>query len=92
MIAVFIVQVYFVFGIAFIICEIGQRVSDSFDQIFDTIDQFEWYLFPIKIQRLLPTLLIIAEQPVEIAVIGSTSPNRNTLKKVCSRFCCKLSD
>lgn len=84
MIAVYIIQTCFVFGIAFVICEIGQRLSDLFNQIFETIDTFNWYLFPTRVQRMLPTILIIARQPVEVKVIGSTSPNRNSLKRVSS--------
>lgn len=77
-----IIQVSLVFGFTFIFCELGQRVSNLLQQIIDTIDQFDWYLFPMRIQRMLPTLLIVAQQPIEIIVFGSTSANRNTFKKV----------
>lgn len=82
MITAAVIQLCLVFGITLIICDIGHRVNGLFDQTIATINQFDWYLIPIKIRRLLPTLLIVAQQPVEIVVIGSISANRNTFKKV----------
>lgn len=82
MITASLVQLSIVFGFTFIFCELGQRVSDLMKQIIDTIDQFDWYLFPMEIQRMLPILLIVAQQPIDIVVIGSTSANRDTFKKV----------
>lgn len=81
-IAASVVQLCLVIGTAFNICEVGQRWSDSFNQIFDMINQFDWYLCPIEIQRILPTLIIVGQQSVDLIMTGSTSANRTTFKRV----------
>lgn len=82
MIAASIVQVCIVLGIALNMCEVGQRWSDAYLEIIDRIDQFDWYLCPMNVQRMLPILLIVAQQPVKLRMTGSTSTNRDTFKKV----------
>lgn len=66
----------------FFSCEIGQRFTNSFEDIDNKVDQFSWNLFPIKIQRMLPTLMINLQQPFEIMCFGSTACIRETFKKV----------
>lgn len=66
----------------FFACEIGQRFSNAFDNIDDTIGQFDWYLYPVKIKRMLPTLMINTQQPFEIMCFGSKACTRETCKKV----------
>ena len=70
------------FATVFIACEIGQRMSDAFDGIHFTIDQFEWYLFPIEIQRMLLTIIAVAQQPVPLECFGSTTCTRVVFKNV----------
>lgn len=82
MIATCFGQVCSAFSAAFLFCDVGQRLSNSFEQVIDTINEFDWYLFPTKVQRMLPTLMIVAQQPVEIIVIGSISSNRYTFENV----------
>ena len=69
-------------GVVLIICELGQRVSDAFQQIADTIENFNWYLFPMEIQQTLPILLMGAQQPVVLECFGSISASRETFKNV----------
>lgn len=73
-----------IIGVAtvFISCELGQRMSDSFDKINFTIDQLDWYLFPIKIQRMLPMIIEIAQEPVELECFGSIACIREVFKNV----------
>ena len=66
----------------FFACEIGERFSHAFDEIDDDIEQFDWNLFPMKIQRLLVTLMINTQQPFEIMCFGSTACIRETFKRV----------
>lgn len=77
-----IVYGFFAFGTLFVSCEIGQRGSDLFIEIEDEIIQFEWHSFPSKIKPMLPTIIIIAQQPVEIECFGSISCNRDVFKQV----------
>ena len=76
------IQVIYAFGVVFIACELGQRVNLAFVECSDMIDQFDWYLFPAEIQRLLPIILNFTQQPVEIKCFGSTTLDRETFKYV----------
>lgn len=69
--------------VLFAVCELCQRATDSFVDIDDIIDEFDWYLFPIKVQKLLPTIMIMAQKPITIECFGSILCNRSTFKEVC---------
>ena len=70
------------FILVFITCEIFGKISNDFDTISDIMDQFKWYLFPVEVQRILPTILMHAQQPVNINCFGSIPCNRETFKQV----------
>lgn len=73
-----------VLNCVFIACELGQRLSNSFAEIEDIFDQFDWYLLPIGVQRLLLIVIVNAQQPVVIKCFGNISGSREQFKKVCS--------
>ena len=77
-----IVQAIYAFGVMFIACELGQRITLAFYECSDLIDQLEWYLFPNKIQRMLPIIMSFAQQSVEMKCFGSAACNRETFKYV----------
>lgn len=68
--------------VVLIACEIGQRISDTFDQISFTIDQYAWYLFPIQIKRTLPMIMENSQESVSIACFGSIACTREVFKNV----------
>lgn len=72
----------YAFGAVFVICELCQRITNSFDEISEKIEAFEWNSFPQEIQKLLPILLIGAQQPVVFECFGGISALRETFKKV----------
>lgn len=72
----------FGFVLALIGCEIGQRISDAFDKIDLTIEQFSWYLFPIEIKRMLPMIMSITQQTISLECFGSITCTRNVFKNV----------
>ena len=72
-----------------IVCELGQRGSELFNEINHVIDQFDWYAFPHKLQRMLPIVINIARIPVVIECFGSIACNRDAFKQV--RFTMLLS-
>lgn len=41
-----------------------QRMSDGFDETYDVICQFDWYLFPKEIKRMMPMFIMDHQQPV----------------------------
>lgn len=65
------------------VCELGQRFSNSFSEIDDRIGKLDWYLLPIEVKRMLPTIILYAEQPLIVTFFGSMSCCREQFKKVC---------
>lgn len=65
--------------------EIGQIFGDRFEEIDDKINELDWYLLPMKIQRMLPTFMINTQQSTLITCFGSLTCSRETLKMVCLR-------
>lgn len=76
------VYVSYAFGIMFGICEIGQRITDKFDEMDEEIGAFNWYLFPHKIQKILTIILIKTQTPIELKCFGSFSTTRENSAKV----------
>lgn len=70
-------------GILFLACELSQRLVNAFTEIDRMIEQFDWYLFPLNIQRMLPIIIVVAQEPVNLECFGSISCNRAVFKKVC---------
>lgn len=64
------------------ICGLCQRISNAFEEINDVIVQSDWYLYPIEINRMLPTILIVTQHPVGLKCFGSIACNRETFKEV----------
>lgn len=75
-------QIFWSTGLAFIPCELGERTSGTFVEICDEIDNFDWYAFPMKIQKILPLILINAQEPVAIECFGSIACARDVFKRV----------
>lgn len=70
------------FGIVLFACEMGERISDAFDEINDAISEFHWYLFPNKWKKVLAIIIQFSDQPVDIEFFGSISANRPTFNNV----------
>lgn len=66
----------------FTTCELSGRLSCEFDDINDRINEFNWYSFPLEMQRLLPIIMANTQQPVDFYCFGSSKCNRDTIKKV----------
>lgn len=66
----------------FTICELSQRLTNGYSDVNDMIVQFEWYLFPYEIRRILPVILNAVQQPVEFECFGSVACSRESFRKV----------
>lgn len=82
MLSITIFEIFYAFGALLIACEVCQRVNIAFEECGDMVVQFEWYLFPIDIQRMLPLILNYMQQPIEIKCFGSVTCDRETFKFV----------
>lgn len=79
------VEVIYPFAVLFIVCEMAHRYIRANDEIGELVEQFEWYLFPVEIQRMMPSILNFTQQSNEIICFGSTACNRETFKYVSNK-------
>lgn len=76
----------YAFGMVFMICELGQRMSNAFEEIEGVIVQFNWYLFPDKLKQMLPIILMNAQDQVAFECFGSIICSREAFRKVSSKY------
>lgn len=69
-------------ALVLVVCELGQRFSNAFQEFDLVINQLEWYSYPLIVQRMFPTLLINAHDPIVIKCFGSILCERDTFKRV----------
>lgn len=68
--------------IIFGVCELGDQLTCTFEEIEHVCDQFKWYLFPRNVKHMLPILIMAVRKPVELNVFGTISCSRITLENV----------
>lgn len=77
-----IVELTDAFGLTFITCELGQRITNAFEESSDILNQFHWYLFTPEIQQMLPMIMQFAQKPTVFYCFGSKASVRETFKSV----------
>lgn len=75
-------EVFWSFAFTLFFCEFGQRVTNEFEKLNDMIDELDWYTFPIEIQRMLPIIMIAAQEPVVIRGYGNIACVREVFGQV----------
>lgn len=70
------------FASILMICEIGENINKSFNEITSAINKLNWHLFPIEAKKMLPMIMIVAQKPVVFKGFGSTACVRETFKQV----------
>lgn len=70
------------FILIFILCELGERVRFGFEKIGNEINNMNWYLFSIKMQRMIPTMQITGQQDIQLMAFGNFPCSRDNFKKV----------
>lgn len=83
--AVLICQMCWSLDLEFIICEFGERASDGFDKLCDETCQLDWYSYPIKVQQMLPDIMIGTQKPVLIRGFGNIQCTRSAFNRVSLR-------
>lgn len=61
-IVVMILESIAAFALVGFSCEIRQRLASDIGDINDAIGKLKWYKFPLKVQRILPILIITAQK------------------------------
>lgn len=74
------------FGLSFIVCEITQNVCDAINSFDVDISQLDWYLYSVKMKKMLPMIINMAQKPVDFKWFGSLASDRDTFKKVIMLF------
>lgn len=77
-----VIEIIFAYGVLLLICEICEQAGQDFEECSNMVDQLNWYLFPIKIQRMMPLISYFTQQPIEIKCFGGMACNRETFKYV----------
>lgn len=73
---------FFGFALIYVVCELSQRISNAFSDICDAIDTYDWYLYPLELQRMLPLIILPIQQPVVIRCFGCVQCSRRAFKNV----------
>lgn len=75
-------EVIYAFGVLFLVCDLGQRVQQTFIECGDIIYQLDWYKFPAEIQQMLPIIMNFSFEPIALECFGSLACVRETFKFV----------
>lgn len=70
------------FACIFFLCEFGQKLKNEFDELNNTVYNFDWYSFPIEMQRILPIFLNISQDSVALRGFGNVEYERLAFKSV----------
>lgn len=71
------------FGLIFLFCELGEQLSTRSSEIDDAIWELDWNAFPLHVQQMLPTILLITQHPIQLIAYGGIPCTRDNFKKVC---------
>lgn len=71
-----------IFLYVFVLCELGQRITNRFEQLDDSFGQCNWYLFPIEMKKMFVITTAISQQPIFIRGYGNVFCSCETLKRV----------
>lgn len=73
---------FWAFTVLYFYCNFGEMLSQESQVFNDELWQCNWYLLPIKVQRMLVMFMIDTEQPMSIHGYGNIECSRNTFRKV----------
>lgn len=71
------------FAPIFLFCEVGEQLRSRSDLVCDTICKLNWYSFPHKVQRMMPIIIVTAQNPQVLTADGDAVCSRDRFKKVC---------
>lgn len=70
------------FSLIFLLCELGEMVTNQYEMLDFEMYQCDWYLFSVGMQRSLVIFMSFSQQPIMIQGFGNTRCVRDTFKKV----------
>lgn len=78
------------FVMIFAFCEMGELVSNQFNEFEMTLGQCKWYLFSLNLQRMCIIVLANAGQPTTVHGFGNIVCTRESMKKVILHVAAKI--
>lgn len=66
----------------FLFCFFGEHLLNTFENLNESIFTVEWYRFPMESQKLLITMLVVAQRPISIRGFGSQACTHESFKEV----------
>lgn len=63
-------------------CEMGETVTSQFNIIEESLNECNWYLFSLKLQRIHLIVLANAQHPTTVNGFGNLVCTRDSMKKV----------
>lgn len=71
-------------------CLFGQETTENYEDIYRTMcSHLMWYEFPLDIQKLIPLILVNAEEPVYLKGYFALCCTRDFMKSVSNRIDCQ---
>lgn len=70
------------FFFIYLACEFGEQVRNAYDGIECEMSQLGWYRLPMEVQKILPTVMVFAQEPVVLRGLGSVVCSREVFQKV----------
>lgn len=70
------------FVLIFLLCELGETVTNQHELLNDELCQCDWYLFSVGMQKLLVIFISLTQQPVLIRGFANIQCVRDTFKRV----------
>lgn len=68
--------------ILLLMCVFGEMVTTAFGELNETVYELSWHLWPIKLQKHVPVILIKTQKPVTFKGLFTMDCSRDTFKKV----------
>lgn len=68
----------------FIFCELGNKLTQRYDEFGVSIYSIAWYKLPLRLQQCIPMTILIAQNSIYLRGFGSAHCTREVFKRVCT--------
>ena len=76
------IVIFWTFALIFLFCVNGERISEQFESLGEEVEQCDWHLLPVNMQRMYLIFLSITQQPIHIRSYAGFICSRDTFKQV----------
>lgn len=79
---IIVITIYWMYGINFLVCEPGERMTAQFEMFGEELNRCDWYLLSTEMQQIYLIFMVDAQQLKNIQCYGGIRCTRDTLKQV----------